>query len=345
MGKTFQINLEESKLGLFSRVPYSLKNRHNGQRLKPTSRAVLEKIYSLSNTEKTPVCRFTYEQLRDEYSRGHSTIGEAIAQLKELGLIKKIDRDCRGTEYVYVGESLGKSHYVIPLYLYTMTVNFKGVWRKLTYVEVRVLAYLMTQCASPTNGGRERDGGGVCETSYKAMASILGIAESSVEAAIIELIPTHLISRSAARKGKNRFKASGYTVSSSLYIYKRYAGKGKTEEEKEKARSEYYAELRAAAKRTEEKNVARANRNKRFRELEQERRQLVIPMAKAEIEDPSALPELKAKDKRLKWEQSQVLYKIGLTLRDLTVQYVCRECSDTGKLKGGARCWCYPGDS
>ena len=345
MGKRFQINLSEEKLGLYSTVPYSMPNRHRGQRLKPTARAVLEKVCSLSNKAKTPVCRFTYEQLRAEYGRGHSTIGDGIAQLKELGLIKKIDRDCRGTEYVYVGETFGKSYYVIPLYLYTMTANFDGTWRKLTYVEVRVLGYLMTQCANPKNGGRERDGGGVCKTSYKAMAKTLGIAESSAEAAVLALISTFLVQRSSAQVGKNRFKDSGYTVSSSLYIYKRYAGKGKTDEEKENARAEYYAELRAAAERTKEKNVAKANRSRRFRELDAERRCLILPIAKAELEErKEELAALKAEDKRLKWEQGKVLYSIGLTLKDLTVQYVCKECSDTGKLKGGARCRCYPGD-
>lgn len=347
MGKRFKITLDKKKLGLHSKIPYSMSNKYNGQRLTPTARVLLEKIRSLSTAVKTAVCRFTYKQLCDEYGRGHSTVGEALAQLTSLGLIKKIDRDCRGTEYVYVGEPQGKSYYVIPLYLYTMRVHFNDGWRTLTDAEVRVLGYLMTQCASPTNGGNEKDGGGVCRTSYKAMSRILGLAESTVEAAVLALLESELVGRSVARIGKNRFRKSGYTVLSGLYIYKRYAGKGKTAEEKEQIREEYYAELRTVAERTKEKNVARAFRNKKFCELDTEIR--VLPLFQLKLEasghtEAEAEAKTKERKKRLRWEQGKILYAMGLTLKDLTVQYVCRECSDTGKLKGGARCECYPGD-
>ncbi|MBQ8291906.1 MAG: hypothetical protein IJX88_05325 [Clostridia bacterium] len=328
----------------------------------PTARFVAENVFSYTKRKKIQQkdkntgevqeqeilqgTRFTYERLREEFGKCRATIASALDELRSAGLIKKADRDLDGTEYVYVGEAVAGKYYLVPLYLFTMEAydRKKKAYTKLTASEVRVLAYLMSECSIPKNGGDTQKGGGVCCTSYKKLARELGLSQTAIRLAIEALMRMRLVFRPEAHKGVNGKKLSGYEVFAGLYLYKKYIKKAKTAEEAKKARKSYYEDLQAQAKRRAEKYMAIAAKDEAFKKNHVAIRMLVPAMGRAEYEgNVVKVAALKLKEKALKSERQRILSRLGLTLSDITIRCNCDECKDTGQLPGGKECFCYPG--
>lgn len=344
--KLFTITLDKSKWGMFDRVPLNLPVSVNGKRLKPSSRSFIEKFFSFtkSKDDVKSGCRVTYSMLQEEYGRGRSTIAGALDELRTSGLIKRIDRDVEGTEYVYDGECAGGKFYLIPLYLRTVEVTVQGERRKLNDAEVHVLAYLMNECGSPLNGGTPTKGGGTCRTSYKKLARLLHFSTSTVRRAVFALLKSKLISRPKRFKGVNGKKLSGYTVKSALYIYKKYAKKkSRTPEEEAAIRGEYYRELREYEELRADKYMAIARQNKEFCQNHASLKQIELDLAKAELYDQKKIPAIERVKNTTERERRQILANIGLTLEDITMQCNCPICKDQGRLPNGKWCSCYPG--
>lgn len=341
----FKINLGTDKLGLFHRVFLNLPREIDKEKMKPSTRSMLEKIYSYTRKKEDKItgCRLTYKQGCEELGRGRSTVALALEELRSAGLIQKIDRDVDGTEYVYVGDPTGGKYYVIPLYLYSMSIAANGEYRKITTCETHVLGYLMNECGSPLNGGNPEKGGGVCKTSFKKLSRLLGFSISALRQAIYALMKAKLVYRPKRNKGKNGLKLSGYEVNSSLYIYRKYIKKAKTKEENAQARTSYYQDLREQAERRADKYMNIARKNAEFVRVHSALKQMEIKFAKAEIYDPTKLPMLKNEARSLEARKASILRKIGLTLEDIEVQYNCEKCKDTGQMPSGKLCPCYPG--
>lgn len=347
--KLFTITLDKSKWGMFDRVPLNLPFSVNGKRLKPSARELVEKFFSFTKTKDDVKsgCRVTYSQLQAEYGRGRSTVASALDELRTCELIKRIDRDVDGTEYVYDGERAGGKYYLIPLYLRTVEVTVRGERRKLTDAEVHVLALMMNECGSPLNGGTPSKGGGFYRTSYKKLARILHYATSTVRRAVDALLKSRLISRPKRYKGVNGNKLSGYTVKSALYIYKKYVKKARTPEEENKIRGEYYAELREYEKTRAEKYMAIARQNKEFCQNQALLGRIEFDLAKSELYEPKKVPAIVRAKKNALRERKVILNNIGLTLEDIFEQCNCPICKDTGRVRrenGNVEwCSCYPG--
>ena len=364
----FKFNLVESEWGRYERVPLSLPvYGRSGKKLNPSARSLLAEIYSFTRTIEVPTktdlgeilrdksgepimkkvkagARFTYEKVVEELGRGRSTIAQAFAKLREEELIKKVDRDIDGTEYVYVGEPAGGKYYVYPLYLHTMTIYVNGEYRQLTTVEVHVLGYLMSECASPKNGGDPQRGGGRCKTSYKKLARELQYSVSAIRQAIYNLMKARAVYRPERFKGLNRKKLSRYEVNSGLYLYKKYLKKkANTREEEIKIRTSYYAELREEMQRRAEKYMAIAQRNAVFCNASKQLRGLEFQIAKAECYDPNKLPALEKEKALLHAKKKKALSRMGLTLEEVEgSQCNCELCEDRGLLPNGKWCTCYP---
>lgn len=346
----FRINLEESKRGLFNIVRLNLPTRNGGRRLRPSSRALQEKIVSFTRQgdneqkDKLSGTRFTYEQGCKEFGCCRATFASALDELRQANLVKKVDRDVDGTEYVYIGPPTAGKFYVIPQYLYTVEIYVDGAYRGITPAQVRVLAYLMTECSSPLNGGNVNYGGGVCRTSYKKLARVLKLSENVIREAIALLMKARLVYRPARNKGKNGKKLSGYEVKSALYIYKKYAKKAKTSEDEQKKRVEYYAELRAQAQRRLNYVENIVEKDSSYMETYKSLRKAELDAVKAEMQgaDEKTKLETKARVARLKKERVLILSRLGIAEEELTLQCSCERCKDTGIIDG-KWCTCYPG--
>ena len=345
----FRINLEDSKRGLFNIVRLNMPSRNGERRLRPSSRALQEKIASFTRhgdkeqPDKLSGTRFTYEQGMKEFGCCRATFAAALDELRKANLVKKVDRDVDGTEYVYVGAPTAGKFYVIPQYLYTMEIFVDGVYRGITPAQVRVLAYLMTECSSPLNGGNVNYGGGVCRTSYRKLARVLKLSENVIREAIALLMKARLVYRPAKNKGANGKKLSGYEVKSSLYIYKKYAKKAKNKEDDEKQRAQYYSEVRAQAQRRLNYVEKITDNDVEYKENQKELRSTELAIVKAEYNglEVKAI-ELKKRVHQLKKDRALILSRLGLVEEDFTLQCECERCKDTGKING-KWCTCYPG--
>ncbi len=106
-------------------------------------------------------------------------------------------------------------------------------------------------------------------------------------------------------------------------------------------RERYYSLLREKAQTKAEKYMAKANANARFKELSAELSKMEIQLAKAEVFEPASLPALLEKKSALLSERKDVLSGLGIEESQLSPQFTCKKCSDTGFLPSGVACNCY----
>ncbi len=347
------LNLDESKLGLFNRVPLSLyRQKDDERRFTPSAYALLGKIYNFSKTSNPDAaCRLTYRQVREEFGFARSTVASAFEQLSSSKKIEKIDRDQDGTAYKATEECSGRQYDNIPQYLYTAEICVSGERRRLNLSEIRVLARLMTECAYHGNGGNAKTGGGTYRVSNKKLARLLNLSETTVKKALLALMKAGLVFRSSKNKGINRYKLSGYEVSRDCYIYTKYIAKRKvsapkTSKDVESAnartdRERYYSALREQAERRAERYRAIANKNENFRDVTKRLSLIEITIAKAELREPTKVSGLIEQKSFLQAQRTKILLDMNLSEEMIVPRWACDKCSDTGFLPNGRACKCY----
>lgn len=106
-------------------------------------------------------------------------------------------------------------------------------------------------------------------------------------------------------------------------------------------RERYYALLREKAQVRADGFTAKANKNAQFKELETALSKMELALAKAEMYEPTKLPVLSEEKANLLSKRQAVLAEMGIRESDLTPQYACKKCSDTGFLRNGTACDCY----
>ena len=109
-------------------------------------------------------------------------------------------------------------------------------------------------------------------------------------------------------------------------------------------RERYYALLREKAQSRADKFLKKANGNARFKEITALLAKMEITLAKAEVFDPAKLPSLEKEKFELLSERKTILQTLKINEEDLSPQFVCKRCSDTGFLQSGAACDCYKAD-
>lgn len=106
-------------------------------------------------------------------------------------------------------------------------------------------------------------------------------------------------------------------------------------------RERYYALLREKAMTKAEKYLAKANENARFKEITAKLSKMEFDLAKAEVFSPATLPSLEKEKAELLTERKSLLSDMGINERQLSPEFTCEKCSDTGFLKSGVACDCY----
>jgi DNA replication protein DnaC len=87
--------------------------------------------------------------------------------------------------------------------------------------------------------------------------------------------------------------------------------------------------------------MKKANENARFKEITAELATLEIDIAKAEVRAPEKLPALEEKKAALLQERKSLLAQMGISEKELSLQFECQKCQDTGFLPSGLACSCY----
>ncbi len=103
----------------------------------------------------------------------------------------------------------------------------------------------------------------------------------------------------------------------------------------------YYIDLRNKAEDVAKKNLANAEKNSSFKDLNKELALLNIQVAKAEALKDDKLSSLETQQKKLADKRAKLLKEMNIEEKSLTPQYVCKKCNDRGFLKNGDKCSCY----
>ena len=106
-------------------------------------------------------------------------------------------------------------------------------------------------------------------------------------------------------------------------------------------RDKYYATLRDKALSVAEKYQAKAQTSSRFKEITLALSKMEISLAKAEVFSPEKMPALLEEKARLVSERTDILKGLNITEEQLSPQFKCKKCSDTGFLPNGVSCDCY----
>ena len=106
-------------------------------------------------------------------------------------------------------------------------------------------------------------------------------------------------------------------------------------------RERYYALRRERAQSLADRTVKKANENDRFKTITAQLSKLEIEIAKAEVRSMENLPILENKKAALLTERKELLKAMGIKEAELTPQFECLHCQDTGFLSSGIACACY----
>lgn len=106
-------------------------------------------------------------------------------------------------------------------------------------------------------------------------------------------------------------------------------------------RERHYAELRQRAQQRADRARAAAEKSVPFKNAESAIKKGEIELARAEIYSPDRVPTLTQQLDRARRARADALAELHLTEQDLSPQYACKRCSDTGFLPSGKMCDCY----
>ena len=106
-------------------------------------------------------------------------------------------------------------------------------------------------------------------------------------------------------------------------------------------RERYYALLREKAQIRADKFMEKARKNTEFSTVSTELSKLELELAKAELFSPEKAEGLGLRKAELMQKRKDILAGLGIAESDLTAQYTCKKCSDTGFLSSGKACDCY----
>lgn len=323
------------QLNKYRRLPYALLE------LVPHGQAyVLSDVYSFTGERLD--CHRTYKSLGDRAGNSRATVARALKAGKLQGLIS-IDKN-KG--YVFDRNKINDNEFMC-VFDWVITEEFnvrKNERRRLLSSERSIYGYIYTHCDNASKSKK------YCDVSISELASKLHLSERTVTKRRWSLIRAGLMYCPAADKGVNRYKKSRYTLNYKLI--REHGEKAKAEKKAaapDPKRSKTFKEIeqdyqdkRDRAELIAERNLIRAREYNAFKIADDVYKHMSISAAFAPFRNPVQLAEFEQRAARAKADRLVALREIGLTEKDIEPQYECTLCNDTGQLKNGTRCKCYP---
>ncbi len=312
-------------------------------------------IFGLYSTWKSTY--ISYPEICALTGFSSATIASANRQLVERGMIEAT-RAGSTTKYVAKVRPDKRDYITLDAEeLNDRGIVFRGKFLHLTRTQCIILHTIMSRLTFEKVNGQER---GVFECVNNRLANMVSCDGSTAGDALHRLMKIGVLSR--IWKARNRYEKNKYIVDREfLEAYRKH-----TEERKKRARrraveknagamipaenavldaradfERHHAQNYARAIEAAEKNVAIANADEAFREAERTRRRLEIDVAKAEVFTPLRLPDLQKELEAANLARAAALDRLGISSEDLTPQWTCARCSDTGWLPDGRMCGCY----
>ena len=324
------------------RFPYALARITHGK----TSRAMAV-VYSYSNRRGMPdaECVLTRGGIAACAGVSPSTAARALKKMRGMDGFSRRDENGRRRYSLHIAAPGGCFRRYRYLFDHEFTIG--GVTRRLTGVEEIIVSIIASHAANP-NAKRGFEG------SAGRFAQLTGYSVCACGTAIHALILAGIVHR--PRRGTSRHRLSRYVICADLrriLCGEERAEKGADKPRRPLTKSEidhdartayerHFSLLRNAAEQRADaaRNVAEAD--PAYSRAHREIRGLEPKIAFAEVRgDAATVRELTARRRSLMVSQARALARLGLTAADLTPQYRCKKCGDTGYLPNGHMCNCW----
>lgn len=345
---TLQLNIPEIESNIYI-LPSNFCRQRRGNALPVSALFIAAEINSFSGRQMSygiSECRRTYEKFKRDLGLSISTVYRNVKKLTSCELVKRPSQ----SGYIYQADN---SLTFLRVEAYILKTEFKlrpiadrqlpPILRRLTPTESLVFAYFYTRCNDKKRSSE-------ITRSISEIASELGIGKKSAWTAINNLKEAKFIYRS--ERGVNTHQKSVYGVSAAfknrLKAYKKEIAKSRQKADKAAAQATQAREREQWLEENRQAAIARAERNERlmaadpeFKVADCEWRGIQIDIAFAEVRNAPNLPELMRRADELQGIRQVRLIAHRLTDIDLSPQYHCKKCEDTGFDSGGKLCDCY----
>lgn len=347
-----KLNRAGSSHSGFLRMPYNfmrLTTDKNGKprKLSETELTVCAAVYSLQKKDEegkiSRPCDFTYDELVKRYRLSRSSVARTIRLLSENNLIKKENRI---STYSCDLQQEADGFLFIEDWIRSSPFSLNGQDYYLTKKEARVLSYLISLSTNVDEETKQKQHKTVYG-SASFFARRLNISPTTAASALYKLKDLGVLrisgkARNGACHAWYKLKWNVLDEMEKAYVQKRRKAKAEKDRLNEKARRErFYADRRQQAIEHADYMKRQAERDEGFRTATATLRKLDVSIARAEAFNLPDLASLRKQYTDAQALRAQRMAILNLDEEDLTPQWICTKCSDTGFLPDGRACNCY----
>lgn len=334
------------------------------------AKLMLGVIYTLNRISqkkwKRPA-KIKYADFVDRLGMSRETVANYKQSFIDKGIIEylgksqyKILAEFSEKDYIKVDDYLHNTVWEMEPYEPGKRKRQRKEQKKLTRSATVILAFLERMNSDPEKKG-------IFTSSQARIGVALNIARTTAGDGVREIIAASLCDTEPAPGSLTK-----YTVKPELLNVKRRAPQVEKSDEQEPKQAEpkkpakpkklskreqvekelqaaainrkilnHFAELRHKAEERAERAERKALSDKVYQELKERQSAINIDLGKAEAYDDKAKVEQLSKEAaKLEEQMNERLKALGIDKRELTPQYQCKHCNDTGYDSGGNQCSC-----
>lgn len=342
------------------------------EKMTPTGKLGYALISSLSK-KKRPAF-LTYRNYHEVLECSTTTTRKFIVQLTKSGKIEQDKSNRMYSKYTVLKRPKGKGYTNYDHNYFDIIDKYSKRpirWTKsVKLIVCRIIRHIISE-------GKES-----FTASMDQIANMVGICEKSARTGIHKLLKSKVIFRPKDYKGTSEGKESEYwfgtKLKNALIQYEKQCkeeAKKKAQEKRSRTRrtskaagtpeeaqnkpiqqwqenilaadmrgerERYYSILRQTALNRADKARKKAEQNKDFVRATAEIRKCELALARAEARGSDNIHTLRAALEKAARARKKALADVGMEESDLIPVFTCKKCSDTGFMKDGRMCDCYP---
>lgn len=341
----------------FLRMPYNfmrLTTNKNGKprKLSETELTVCAAVYSLQKKDEDGTllrpCDFTYDELVKRYRLSRSSVARTIRLLSDNKLIAKGEKTSTYTcDLEDCEPEQNKIRFLkIEDWIRFSPFALNGQDYYLTNKEARVLSYLISLSTNVDEETKQKQH----KTIYGSasfFARRLNISPTTASSALYKLKDLGVLrisgkARNGACHAWYKLKWNVLDEMVKAYVQKRRKAKAEKDQLDEKNRRErFYAERHQKALEHADYMQRQAERDEGFRTASATLRRLDVSIARAETFNLPDLASLRKQYQEAQALRAQRMAILNIDEEDLSPQWICTKCSDTGFRPDGRACNCY----
>ena len=304
---------------------------------------MLALIYTLNKAYRT-IAKITYDDFMNILGIGsRETVRNALNILKERNLIEEVKQS-----HYKIKACFNKRDYLkIDTYLFKTKFKIGKEEKRLTRSSIKALALV-------DRGNRNPKTNGVFISSQARIGKAVNLPRTTAGDSIREIISGAFIT---CEKAPDSYGASKrglyqYKVAPEVLAVKREKPKPAEQPKPQPPKQtdngqglrvlieKHFAELRLNAEQRAARVLAKANSDKDYSAIASRINALNFEVAVASVRNPAAAVQLEEERRKLEAAGDKRLAALGIDKAELSPQYTCTVCSDTGYDSQGKPCKC-----